>query len=1063
MKKELLEASLEKHFRSVEKIILSRQDPITGLLPASTAVNAHGDYTDAWVRDNVYSILCVWGLALSYRKFNPDHHRSYLLSQSVVKLMRGLLTAMMRQSDKVEKFKKTLNPMDALHAKYGTNTGLAVVGDSEWGHLQLDATSLYLLMIAQMTASGLRMIYTIDEVNFVQNLVHYISRSYCTPDFGIWERGHKINHGGTEVNCSSVGMAKAAMEAMDGFNLFGNAASQEAMIHVIPSDVARSRFTLLGLLPRESSSKETDGALLSIIGYPAYAVENEQLVKCTRDKIIKKLAGNYGCKRFLLDGHQSSIEDSSRLHYEPSELREFEHIESEWPLFFTYLLLDALMREDTDAIKHWREKLQPLFVEQNGEQLLPELYIVPRELIEAEKLNPGSQKRIANENLPLVWAQSLYILSDMIQDAILSPSDIDPLNRRRRIGHKRSTHPLVPVLSENELVKQELLNLGFSSQTPSELAPLKIMHASQLSEIHTLLGKNDKLSLSGRPFLVPRSITTARLHLLGGERIVFLPYYFNPKGFYFSNDNKLLVEHFRSSIKFLSLHWDQPGQPLLPFLVREDMLQDTNKDVVLKLLHDLHLGVSDSAVVKTGLLGQLLTTAAVERIDDLHDYEFKDCQFQSEKKSLYRASLPCQEEVAFLSAEQLQNFEFENDESLVHTLIYNTNLKIQIRVLGLLYKRKGAEFEIFADEKFLKLSTIAQHYYELATAEHNWAIVRRVADITGIYDDRLEDSLLDIVIGQKRLAIGRAYSEKATFSKPLESSSIVRMIKEFCGHNVAENVLTQEIILHLGHLIRTEPKLFTNMITLRTWYFVQLLVGQISRTEHVSIGDAYELLLGMAPHDIYDNLRSILSFFTLEVRQMTNQENLHASGIASRDAIKASHQIPHLPDVDDWSKWREESGMIARLSPSFYKGVWYLLHQCKGLVIGDKYNMNNRMGSEITLDTTAGERNFDLKVDALLQGIEAADYRQLNIEAIESISRLLRENPQIHVESDLVLDVLIGHAVRIGWNKNHEGENYNEQKGQAWEAMYRLSPQETDKLYIESFMHLLTFGDYQYV
>ena len=170
-------ASLEKHFLIIDKIILSRQDPVTGLLPASTAVNAHGDYTDAWVRDNVYSILGVWGLALSYRKYDPAHHRSFLLSQSVVKLMRGLLFAMMRQSDHVEAFKNTRNPTDALHAKYGTKTGLAVVGDDEWGHLQLDATSLYLLMIAQMTASGLKLIFTMDEVNFVQNLVHYVSHT----------------------------------------------------------------------------------------------------------------------------------------------------------------------------------------------------------------------------------------------------------------------------------------------------------------------------------------------------------------------------------------------------------------------------------------------------------------------------------------------------------------------------------------------------------------------------------------------------------------------------------------------------------------------------------------------------------------------------------------------------------------------------------------------------------------------------------------------------------------------------------------------------------------------
>ena len=183
--------------------------------------------------------------------------------------------------------------------------------------------------------------------------MHYISRTYCTADFGIWERGNKINHGDAEINCSSVGMAKAALEALSNFNLFGNVTSKESMIHVIPSDIARSRSTLKALLPRESNSKETDAALLSIVGYPAYAIEDEKLVELTKEKIVKKLEGNYGCKRFLLDGHQSCLEDSSRLHYEATELKEFKNIESEWPLFFTYLLLDALMRKDSFHVEYY--------------------------------------------------------------------------------------------------------------------------------------------------------------------------------------------------------------------------------------------------------------------------------------------------------------------------------------------------------------------------------------------------------------------------------------------------------------------------------------------------------------------------------------------------------------------------------------------------------------------------------------------------------------------------------------------------------------------------------------
>lgn len=1048
-------ASLEHHFRSVDKIILSRQDPVTGLLPASTAVNAHGDYTDAWVRDNVYSILSVWGLALAYRRHNPDHHRSYLLSQSVVKLMRGLLSAMMRQADRIETFKHSLDPTDALHAKYGTSTGLAVVGDDEWGHLQLDATSLYLLMIAQMTASGLRLIFTMDEVDFVQNLVHYISRTYCTPDFGIWERGNKINHGTTEINSSSVGMAKAALEAMDGFNLFGNVANQEAVVHVVSSDIARSRFTLQGLLPRESNSKETDAALLSIIGYPGYAVEDEKLVTRTREKIIKKLAGRYGCKRFLLDGHQSSIEDSTRLHYEASELREFEHIESEWPLFFTYLLLDAIMRDETEEIKQWQEKLQPLFVEQDGEQLLPELYIVPKELIAAEKQHPGSQMRIPNANLPLVWAQSLFMLSEMILEGLLHPNDIDPLHRRKRIGHKRTTRPLVSVLAENETVKQRLLDLGINSETIEEVRPLRIMHASELSRVHTLLGKNEKLSLSGRPLLVTRTVTTARFHLLEGEETVFLPYYFNPQGFYLSYDNKLLAEQFHSSLKFLAGHWDQPGRPMMPFLVREDMLTESERDVILPLLHDIQNGACVSVPVKSGRMRHLLRTADAERIDYLHGFELHEFQPQSARQSVF-TSLEASSLDVPLTPLQIQHLESEDDNALVRVLNESDNRQRKANALGLLWQRKGSDFAIRTEEGQKALATIAQQHYEEAATCHDWAVVRHIANIAGKYDDRLEDALLDIVIRQKRLAVGRAYSEKATFSKPHDSAAIVKTIEEYCGHNVSESVLTQEIILHLGHLIRTEPELFTNMLTLRTWYFVQLLVGHISRNRELSMGDAYELLLGLAPHDIYDHLRSILSSFTREVTRLGDQENLHVLGVESLDAIRSAPPSTGFFKADDWALWRHSAGMINRLSPLFYQDIWHMLQQCRGLVIGDKYSVQSRIGSEHTLASTAGEQNFERQIESLLQSIDTPNYRQLNIEVMESLSRLLKQNPDIKVDDDIILDVLIGHAVRIAWEKRHGAERYDEERGQAWEMFYRLSPEETDKLFIEAFMYLLT-------
>ena len=207
--------------RQIEQVVLPRQDPITGLLPASTAHTVHGNYGDAWVRDCVYSIQCVWGLALAHRRLSGATTRGLELEQRVLQLMRGLLNAMLRQAHKVERFKHSLDPLDALHAKFDTASGEPVVPDDGWGHLQLDATALFLLQLAQLTRSGLVVVQTSHERDFLQNLVYYVARAYRVADYGIWERGDKGNHGLPERNASSIGLVKAALEALEGLDLYG--------------------------------------------------------------------------------------------------------------------------------------------------------------------------------------------------------------------------------------------------------------------------------------------------------------------------------------------------------------------------------------------------------------------------------------------------------------------------------------------------------------------------------------------------------------------------------------------------------------------------------------------------------------------------------------------------------------------------------------------------------------------------------------------------------------------------------------------------------------------------
>ena len=111
-------------------------------------------------------------------------------------------------------------------------------------------------------AKGLNLIFSPSEVNFVQNLVYYIERAYRTPDFGMWGRGSKHNCGEPELCASSVGTVRAALGAIDGFNLYGKSGAAWSVINVDQDALCRNQRTLEALLPRQSSSKFTDAALL---------------------------------------------------------------------------------------------------------------------------------------------------------------------------------------------------------------------------------------------------------------------------------------------------------------------------------------------------------------------------------------------------------------------------------------------------------------------------------------------------------------------------------------------------------------------------------------------------------------------------------------------------------------------------------------------------------------------------------------------------------------------------------------------------------------------------------
>lgn len=1060
-----LQTRLDYYYHQVKTIILARQNPITGLLPASTAITAHGDYTDAWVRDNVYSILAVWGLGLAYRKVDENKGRTFELEHSVVKLMRGLLFAMMRQADKVEQFKHTQSQQDALHAKYDTQTGDIVVGDGEWGHLQVDATSIWLLMLAQMTASGLHVIYTIDEVNFVQNLVYYIGRAYRTPDYGIWERGNKINHGNPELNASSVGMAKAALEVLNGLDLFGVRGSQASVIHVLPDEIARARITLENLLPRESSSKEIDAALLSVISFPAFAVENEQLIERTRNDIINKLQGHYGCKRFLRDGHQTVLEDKHRLHYEPWELKQFEHIESEWPLFFTYLLLDGIFRGDKEQVKEYQERLEPLLVERDGLRLLPELYYVHDKNVEAEKVAPHTQPRLPNENIPLVWAQGLYLLGQLLGEGLLSIGDIDPLGRHLYRGRQREPLVQIALLAEDENLQAKLEVHGIETQTAEQVEPIQVRQGSELSTIYTQIGRNDNLGLTGRPVRRLQSLITSRIFRIRGETIVFLPSFLDPQQFYLTLDYHFLVAQFKSELAYIQSNWSELGRPTLTLMLTHTMLE-TGSEALLELMQSLKNGLCNGVQVKLGRLNQLMLTAGTERIDFLYDFEFSQSPVKDTAPRRYY--LACNPEKNWRLG-HTQEFQMEcetNPELLLSHLRGSENLYEQIELLQTLHRLQGLDFDTGDGNGQGQRVTVADLLDEVYTKAGKlgiWAVVRGAGGLRQMVDIGLSDQVTQMLVRGKQITVGKSYSEASLITRPMSNNEIREKLGQFCGEDIRDRVLTQEILIYLGLLIQSEPQLFDGLLTLRVGYLILLITSEMAHELGVTQAEAYEHLMQLSPFEVKIRLRQVLAGYAVMNQLLHQQESLHVKQQESEIewVVLPAAQDEELLPTGDWQRQRQQMGAMNRVPKDFFKCVWRLMKHCKGVVIGDKLERRNRLDSEVMLaEMTPGEKNFALRVEHLLNKIEAPEYRQVNIETLMELAAIADRNPNLQIEEYIVLDVLIGHAVRLAWLERfpERADYYDEYKAAAWRSFYNTSPRECAIYIVKAFRFLTQFG-----
>ncbi|XP_073941999.1 probable phosphorylase b kinase regulatory subunit beta [Choristoneura fumiferana] len=989
---------LDIYYAIVKRQLLRFQSPITGLFPVLSS-----DLHIGSVRDSIYCAASVWGLYQAYRRIDDDRGKSHELGQSTVKCMRGILECWVKQSARVEAFKTRQSAAHALHVKFHLTTGEPVLTDQQYHHLQIDVISLYLLFLVQMITSGLQIIYTQDEVAFIQNLVYYVERAYRTPDYGMWERGSKYNDGKPEIHASSIGMAKAALEAINGCNLFGDKGASWSVIYVDIDAHNRNRSIFETMLPRESSSKGVDVALLPTISFPAFATHEEHLFQLTKSNILRRLQGKYGFKRFSRDGYKCVLEDPNRRYYNEGELKEFDGIESEWPLFYVMMIIDGVFRTLPDQVEEYQRLLKArIYMDEFGDPVIPWYYYVPREGIENERNEPYSVRRIpanqpGEENKDtgglFLWAQAMFVLAQLLTGGLLHVNELDPIrrylpsyNRPRRAGRYSAFQGIatdlvvqVVLIAESMRLQAMMGTYGIQTQTPHEVEPVQVCSSTQLVHVYRQLGVCPKLKLTGRPIRPVGSLGTSKIYRVCGMTVLCYPLIFEVSEFYLYRDMALLIDDIKTELQFVGKYWRLSGRPTVCLLVREEHMRDPHFKQMLDLFAMLKKGHCDGVKVRLGRLQNLISSSCMEHLDFMSQGEFPSEMFtqfkQLEHEYIGYQSLTDVPRTLTYREENLYFDSYNNRSTpdVVAALRGTDNIFAQSQLWGILKEREGPMYEVNGTTALDALKSL----YHSAGVLRHWRAVRYCSSLLSHTVDSISPFITTVLVNGKQLTVGVIGQKETVFDKPMTPSEIQSvMYSTIQPYDVIGAVLQQEIVLYCGRLIGTSPEMFRGILKIRVGW-------------------------------VLEAIRLYLALFPGEVRAGAPLESLSPYRLRSL--------LQSVLTVSDWAdaqgltplQRRQLEGCLCRVPKNFYIHVWdILLRTPKGII----FHGESIPAMPTLVNMSRSELSFALLVEGALVRAQSAARRQLCVELLCVVATILRRNPELCLQQPLDLDRLLHDA-----------------------------------------------------
>ncbi len=331
----------------------------SGLFAASR-LDAPTGYNKSWLRDNFYECLAFQAI--------DDW-------DTIAKTMSAILKIFEKHENKIDIAiaQRPQEKYEYIHARFHPETFDEFWED--WGNKQNDSIGAILFLLGELEFNGVSVVKTDKERELVQKLVWYLKsvEYWHDKDNGVWEMNE-------EVHASSVGACVAGLRSV----------TRIPLIEVPDELIVKGEETILKLLPRESATKFADLAELSLI-WPYHIVTTEQ-----RDAILKNveyhLLREHGVIRFKNDYYYNKNTDGY------SE-------EAEWCFGISWL---AIIYEELSKLPYDEEKKREY--KQKRDHYIQQMLSTVTDSGEVPELY-FSHTTEHNENTPLGWAESLFVLA----------------------------------------------------------------------------------------------------------------------------------------------------------------------------------------------------------------------------------------------------------------------------------------------------------------------------------------------------------------------------------------------------------------------------------------------------------------------------------------------------------------------------------------------------------------------------------------------------------------------------------------------------------------------------